>query len=271
MNPFLSIITINYNNFNGLKLTIDSVISQTCQNFEWIIIDGGSNDGSKNLIVQNKEHFAFWCSEPDSGIYNAMNKGISKSSGEYLLFLNSGDVLYDDDVLEKVDRIGLKSDIVSGQMVRMDNGKILRYYDNNILLQLLNNTINHQATFIKRKLFDSLLYDEHLKIVSDWKFWLQSIIIRNASYEKLDMLISKQDMTGISLSGKFFDLEQTERRQVIGELFPPLVIESLSDYYNIRRKPMFKNIVFLRDKFPRLYIFVRKIVSFLTICCKKFG
>ena len=91
----LSIITINYNNCDGLQKTIDSVIAQTWRDFEWIVIDGGSTDGSKELLEQYKEHFSYWCSEPDKGIYNAMNKGIAKANGDYLNFMNSGDAFYE--------------------------------------------------------------------------------------------------------------------------------------------------------------------------------
>ena len=87
----LSVITINYNNAEGLAKTMDSVFRQRFSDFEYIVIDGGSTDGSKDLIVNNQDKIAYWCSEKDSGIYNAMNKGIREASGEYLLFLNSGD------------------------------------------------------------------------------------------------------------------------------------------------------------------------------------
>ena len=97
----LSIITINYNNRDGLQKTIDSVISQSFNDYEWIVIDGDSNDGSREIIEQYCDRFAYWCSEPDSGIYNAINKGLSHATGEYVQFLNSGDWLYSDNILEK--------------------------------------------------------------------------------------------------------------------------------------------------------------------------
>ncbi len=172
----LSIITVNYNNKAGLQKTIDSVVAQTWRDFEWIIIDGGSTDGSKELIEQYQQHFSFWCSEPDKGVYNAMNKGIEKAQGEYLLFLNSGDALYDEHVLQNVDDLHITADIISGQVERMDNHQLLRTYDKSILMQLYRDTLNHQGTFIKRTLFDDLRYDESLKVVSDWKFWLETII-----------------------------------------------------------------------------------------------
>lgn len=98
----LSIITVNLNNRDGLKRTIDSVVSQTFTDYEWIVIDGGSNDGSRELIEHYSDHFAYWCSEPDKGIYNAMNKGIAHAKGEWLQFLNSGDVLYSNNTLASV-------------------------------------------------------------------------------------------------------------------------------------------------------------------------
>ena len=95
----LSIITINYNNKAGLQKTIDSVICQTWRDFEWIVIDGGSADGSKELIEQYQQHFSYWCSERDDGVYSAMNKGICISSGDWIMILNSGDYLYSRDSL----------------------------------------------------------------------------------------------------------------------------------------------------------------------------
>ena len=98
----LSIITINYNDVHGLQKTINSVLSQTWKDYEWIIIDGGSTDGSKELIEKYQQHFSFWCSEPDKGIYNAINKGIAHAHGDYIQFLHSGDYLFEPTTLEKV-------------------------------------------------------------------------------------------------------------------------------------------------------------------------
>lgn len=223
----LSIITINFNNRIGLQKTIDSVISQTWRYFEWIIIDGGSTDGSKVLIEQYQEHFAYWCSEPDKGVYNAMNKGIAKAKGKYLLFLNSGDALYDENVLQRVDDIHSSADIITGQAVRMDNNQLLRQYDMSLLVQLYTDTLNHQATFINKDLFNDKLYDENLKIVSDWKFWLEAILIKNASVDVIDVVVVKQDIAGISLNPQYLDLQMSERSMVIEELIPERLREVL--------------------------------------------
>ena len=98
----LSIITINLNNKEGLQKTIESIVNQTFRDYEFIIIDGGSNDGSIDVIELYKENITYWISEPDKGIYNAMNKGISIAKGEYYYFLNTGDRLISNDVLEKI-------------------------------------------------------------------------------------------------------------------------------------------------------------------------
>ncbi len=230
----LSIITINYNNKAGLQRTIDSVICQTCKDFEWIVIDGGSTDGSKQLIEQYQSHFAYWCSEPDNGVYQAMNKGITHAKGEYLLFLNSGDALYDDNVLQKVDDVHSSADIISGQAVRMDTNELLRHYDKNLLMQLYHDTLNHQATLIKRDLFKDTCYDENLKIVSDWKFWLEAILWKKASVDVVDVIVTKQDMTGISSDQK---KEYEERECVLQQLMPSVLKDSLDSFQKIRVSP----------------------------------
>ena len=264
----LSIITVNYNNKAGLQKTIDSVVAQTWRDFEWIVIDGGSTDGSKELIEQYQQHFAYWCSEPDKGVYNAMNKGIERAKGEYLLFLNSGDALYDKDVLQKVHDLHLDADIISGQVERMDNHQLLRTYDKSILMQLYRDTLNHQGTFIKRTLFDDLRYDESLKVVSDWKFWLETIIWRNASVETIDLFVAKQDMTGISVIVNQIHIQ--ERDNIKLKFFPPLLQKELNDtlhirnsIYNIRGEYLIQNSDFLYCLGARILgIFVRIVKLF---------
>mgnify|MGYP002523103776 CR=1 FL=1 len=172
----LSIITINYNNKLGLQKTIDSVICQTWKDYEWIIIDGGSTDGSRELIEQYQQYLAYWCSEPDKGVYHAMNKGVSKASGDYVNFMNSGDTYYDKSVLQKIDDLNSQADIISGKTVHTDSLKPLFQYNGSLLIQLYVTTISHQGAFVKKTLLNKYPYDENFKIVSDWKFWLQTII-----------------------------------------------------------------------------------------------
>ena len=121
--PKLSIITINLNNAEGLRKTIPSVISQTYCDFEYIVIDGGSTDGSVDVIKKYADKLSYWVSEPDAGIYNAMNKGIRKAGGEYCQFLNSGDWLVAPDVTERMAKDMPDCAICYGNMITIQNGE----------------------------------------------------------------------------------------------------------------------------------------------------
>lgn len=174
----LSIITVNYNNCAGLKKTIDSVLSQTWKDFEWIVIDGGSTDGCRELIEQHKECFSYWCSEPDKGVYNAMNKGIAHAKGEYLNFMNSGDVFYEPDTLGKVFSSEHTADMVYGDWVRVlskGNVVIEAPKDPNIYYFYYKN-ICHQAMFIRGNILRATGYDERYKILADWAYTIRMII-----------------------------------------------------------------------------------------------
>ena len=120
----LSVITINLNNATGLLKTMRSVLSQTFNDFEYIIVDGESSDNSVDLIKEFNTKFQnlYWISEPDSGIFNAMNKGINLSKGKYLLFLNSGDFLSDQNTLEQVFSNKRNADILCGKANIIENG-----------------------------------------------------------------------------------------------------------------------------------------------------
>ena len=109
-----SIITINYNNKEGLEKTIQSVLGQTFHDYQFIIIDGGSTDGSLDIIKQNADHIDYWVSEPDGGRYPAMNKGIKQAKGDFLNFMNSGDTFHSPTVLEDIAKMNLTEDIITG-------------------------------------------------------------------------------------------------------------------------------------------------------------
>lgn len=219
----LSIITVNLNNRDGLQKTIDSVVSQTFRDFEWIVIDGGSTDGSKALIEQHANHFAYWVSEPDKGIYNAMNKGIGVAKGDYLLFLNSGDWLCDKTALERCFKHEFAADIAYGNVFFCDGEKKVKCcYPEHISFRYLYNTsLGHNATFIKRELLQEELYDEELKIVSDWKFFLIQAL-KDRKFEYLGEMVSCFDTHGISLINQ--DSVSQEREKVIRQLVPESII-----------------------------------------------
>lgn len=225
---YLSIITINYNNKNGLKKTVESIRNQKYQDFEYIIIDGGSDDGSLDVIIQNNDIIDFWVSEADNGIYHAMNKGIAASHGKYLVFMNSGDKFHNDEVLkDSVDKLGDEDIIVGDAYV---NNGTLRISPQNLTFDFLyQSTLCHQAAFIKADIMKKYKYDEHLKIVSDWKFFLEALIIDNCTYSRLDVLVADYDSNGISYND--WDKNMSERKYVLESLFP---CKLLKDYENLK-------------------------------------
>ena len=174
----LSIITVNLNNKDGLEKTFNSIISQTFKDYEWIVIDGGSTDGSKELIEENANYFSFWVSEPDKGVYHAMNKGLSHVNGEYVNFMNSGDVFYDNNTLVNVFNESLEGDMVYGDWLTCKDGKTYYFQaPNKVTLDFFyDNNICHQAMFIKSLILKKEGYDESFKIVADWVRWIKMLL-----------------------------------------------------------------------------------------------
>lgn len=235
----LSIITINRNNAAGLEKTMQSVAAQTYKEFEYIIVDGASTDGGVEVIKSFESKFGHlkWVSEPDSGIYNAMNKGIRMASGDYIQILNSGDSLAKEDVTERMLTALGETDapsILYGNMVKcFPDG--YRLVDKSFagqeitMLGMYTGTLNHDPAYIRRDLFDKYgYYDESLKIVSDWKWYLQAIILGDEKPKYVDMDVTLFDMTGISETSK--ELDQTERKQVLEQLFPEAVLKDYERY-----------------------------------------
>jgi glycosyltransferase involved in cell wall biosynthesis len=227
---FFSIITINYNDKSGLRRTIESVASQTYVDYEYIIIDGGSTDGSVDVIKEFAPDIDCWVSEKDRGIYHAMNKGVLQAHGDYCLFLNSGDAFYDKSVLEHIAEKGLKEDIIVGKLVSFTNDYLFNPPSRLIsLYYLYSGTVPHQSSFIKTDLLRQYPYDEQLKIVSDWKFFVQAIVLHNCSVRYIDEIVARFDTNGVSTTNP--DKMWKEKEQVLAELFPPRV---LADYQHMK-------------------------------------
>ena len=229
----LSIVTVNLNNKFGLKKTISSVLSQTMNFFEFIIIDGASSDGSVELIAQNQNRISFWLSEPDSGIYQAMNKGIRAAKGEYVLFLNSGDFLVDNAVLKNVFGADNSEDVLYGRSNISKEDKVIfttPHPDNLTLGFFYTQTISHQAAFIRRSLFDMFgYYREDLEIYADLDFWIRAIILNNCTTKKLDIIVADYNLEGISGNPSNEELAKAEIKDVLSKNIPPRI---LADYEN---------------------------------------
>ena len=260
----LSIITVNLNNLEGLKRTYESVVCQTFTGYEWIVIDGGSTDGSREFIEQHQDKFAFWCSEPDKGIYNAMNKGIVQATGEYLNFMNSGDCFACGNTLKVVFGKDRTADILYGYAKEEDvDGKCdsprmmkkdVYWYD------LYYYTFPHQGTFINRKMFSIVgLYEEECKIVADWKWFAKAILHYDASYEFLPYMIAITQKDGIS-STSSCGLERQKQRK---NIFPNYITED--DAHNLIVLSIIQSTSFTRI----LFKFVKILGFQINLFCKK--
>ena len=196
-----SIITINFNNKNGLRKTIESVIRQTCRDFEYIVIDGGSTDGSIEVLKDYDEHITYWISEPDKGIYNAMNKGIAIATGEYLNFMNSGDCFYASNVLENVSKYNYDTDFIVGKDYhfneKLQKGHASIQPPRTTMIHFFVATLDHQSSFIRRNLFIDSPYDEKYRLVSDWIFFTEKIVKEQKQVQFIPEIICRREEGGI--------------------------------------------------------------------------
>lgn len=199
--PFISVVTVNLNNKEGLEKTIKSVIGQSYfDRLEYVVIDGNSSDGSKDIIEKYKKYLSYYVSEEDKGIYNAMNKGIDAVNGEYTIFLNSGDYFHSSDIIEKVYN-ELDKDIVYGDLnIHKVNGKtfIKKHLDiipNNFFKR---EAIPHEATFTKTELLKKKKFNENYKIISDTIFFYEAILKDKVSYKHIDYVITDFYLGGVS-------------------------------------------------------------------------
>ena len=293
----LTIITINYNNAIGLQKTMESVLTQTSKEFEYIIVDGTpqppkagvvadrevlSQFLSEKLHTENGFTRCIWLSpyrgvgggkrvgggfysEPDSGIYNAMNKGIRMAKGDYIHFLNSGDWLVDafvvENMLKELNSLinsGSQPDIFVGNkiMVRPD-GKV-RYGRNDkrpvTALTFYRGTIEHTSAYIRKAMFDVVgMYDESLRIVSDYKWYFDAVLNHNALVAFTDIYVSYFDNTGISSTN--LTLDKAERRQVLEQMLPSAVLADYDRYHfaidqheRLRRYPLLYKLVYLTER-----------------------
>lgn len=258
----LSIITINLNNASGLQKTMESVFSQTFTNYEYFIIDGGSTDRSKEIIEKYVDKLSYWISEKDRGIYNAMNKGIMKANGEYLLFMNSGDYLYSNDTLKKIFENSDNEDIIYGDamVVRgQDEKNEINTYPNRLTFRyFLTRTLHHTSSIIKTDLFKKFgLYNEEFKVMSDWEFFIKVICLYQASYKYLNQIISCFNPDGISSQIESGPLKLEERQIVLNRYFGAFLPDYIKAEEDMKeaeaRLRLYKN--------SRLHKTVEKVIS----------
>ena len=261
----LSIITINRNNVAGLRKTLASVELQTCRDIEHIIVDGASTDGSVEVIEdyvrkvvsqESRVKSVSWTSEPDDGIYNAINKGIKRATGDYVWILNSGDCAASPDVVERMIAALRQTsdvsmyDVSTSAEVAMLMGNIVQVYPDGrkvreaklhscedatprlidaSMLTFYRGTIPHDAAFVRRDLFEKYGYfDESMKICADWKLYLDMIALGGVVPMYVDIDVVYFDMSGISNANN--ELRFAERRAYLEQVLPLAVLKDYDRY-----------------------------------------
>lgn len=244
----LSIITINYNNAEGLRNTLASVAAQTYDDIEHIIVDAASTDGSVDVIkeyAENAKHTVVWTSEKDKGIYDGMNRGVRKAAGDYVWILNSGDCAAASDTIERIMRtlsdshidilLGNKIHVYPGDKKACDPLPLMRIKDATprlmdvSMLTFYTGTIPQDAAFVRRELFEKYGYfDEKMKICADWKLYLNMIALGGVlpNYVNIDVVLF--DMTGISNMNN--ELRLAERKAYLEEVLPASVRKDYDAY-----------------------------------------
>jgi glycosyltransferase involved in cell wall biosynthesis len=270
----LSIITVNLNNAAGLQKTIDSILFQTWQEFEYIIIDGASTDNSIS-VIQSFKHSIIqtfsWISEPDTGIFNAMNKGVKMSSGKYTLFLNSGDFLLSSSVLEKIfANCTFTEDFICAKCAVSKNGKI-EFITNPpqsfTFKNFFNTTLAHQSTFIKAALFKKYgYYREDLRLKSDWEFFVRTIILNKCTTIAIDILLTDYNLDGVSALSN----NKIKQREEMDKIFNESVLSKfVPDYINYTSIQTEMKVYFWAKDKLILNWFIQLIYKTATIFSKK--
>lgn len=268
----LSIITVNYNNNPGLSMTLESIKRQQFTDYEHIIIDAGSTDGSRDTILEYAEdnpHLTYWVSEPDKGIYDGMNKGIGHASGEYFLFLNSGDFL-DGDVLHNVPLGGakyiygdVKVTLSSGENVYISSPDTI-----DLIFIILKDTICHQVCFIHRSLFAGQRYRTDYILASDWIHIVENIVFKGCSYRHIPICIAVHDGNGISATSG--NLGKEERMRWIRDNIPEMFYDSLIELAEYKESvlspiiPLLKHTRRFQYRISKLIMLLYKINEFFS-------
>lgn len=220
----VSIITVCYNEKKDIERTCKSIVAQNYDDFEWIVIDGGSDDGTIDILEKYRDHMTVFVSEKDHGVYNAMNKGIAFAQGEYVLFLNGGDALCNENVLSCVfANDQYTGDVLYGGCYLLGkNGaqKKIHFPQNLKKYFFYNYNINHQSTFIRKRLFDEYgNYDESYMIAADYEKWL-CFMENHVHFMRVPFFISYyKAFDGLSTKKDLENITWGERQKIITKYF----------------------------------------------------
>lgn len=248
----ISVITVNYNNKNGLLKTIQSVINQPSfkTQIEYLIIDGKSDDGGINVIENFKESIDFWVSEKDEGIFHAMNKGLQKATGEYVIYMNSGDVFCENLINDSFIKM-LTAPIVYGNyyLGTVISGNLQKQTDSIDFAYLLGRTICHQSIFINRELCLKYQFEYDFNIIGDWIQLFKIMKFENPETKYINLPICVYDVSGISISQNELRLKQ--REEFLKLNYSVWELETLKKFSRLRTRDTYQWIMGSLDSYKK--------------------
>ncbi|WP_187260555.1 glycosyltransferase family 2 protein [Pontibacter beigongshangensis] len=232
--PKISVITASYNQGHRIEETFKNVQQQNYPNLEYIVIDGASTDNTLDIIKKYETFISIWISEPDTGVYNAMNKGIAMATGDLIYFLNVGDSFYSDNVLLKAGEFALKyntADLLYGDAWLLYNtGKVEKRETAYLSkINLFQKMICHQTIFAKRRLFlENGGFDEQYKIKADYE-WLLRNIFKGATHKYIDLDVCYYEVEGMSAFG-YSKISVFESPKIVEKYFSPLAFKFITRF-----------------------------------------
>lgn len=220
INDTFSVVTVCRNEAMNIRVTCESILSQRYRDFEWIVIDGASTDGTLEILQEYDQQVDCLISEPDTGIYNAMNKGAALATGEYLIFMNGGDSFASVDALEYASEVP-RAQVLYGDVYLGDlNGSMESYPDVIQPGYMLRNMIPHQATFYQRTLFEAMGgYDESFEIAADYDLYARLFEVESVSHQHISHPLAVFDRGGISNNKQFRGLRKRENHRIRKQYF----------------------------------------------------
>lgn len=215
----ISIITVSYNAVASIEATILSVINQTYPNVEYIIIDGGSKDGTIDIIKRYEDKISYWISEPDNGIYDAMNKGLKMASGDWCIFMGADDIFYSSSILHEISHLFTDNSKIYYGDVILKSSNIRYMGEISSVYQLCHQNLCHQSIFYPKCIYKNKEYNVNHKIFADYVYNLELYHDNPNSFKYINYIITVFESSGISSNQDEYNRFKKERGKIIKGLF----------------------------------------------------
>lgn len=255
--PLISIVTIVFNNVQSIEKTVKSVIEQSYPNFEYIVIDGASTDGTVALLNKYSDQIHQLVSEPDKGLYDAMNKGVDRCNGDYVIFMNSGDWFYNNNVLKEIFTSAdmREYDFIYGATeLRTESGS--RIYKSGNASNFWKKLVIHQSLFTKREICLSNKFDLSYKVSADFDFIYKLFFFRH-KFKQLDVVVSSFDMVGYSHHHRYIGFK--EDRKIALKYEGRRLLSYRVYLHYVKISALGRTVDFLKGYLPTVYTPLKKL------------